>query len=103
MFRDLDGVRLRRRLAAVFSVWPCLFFPAARRVGGVPRALGLSFLVVGALCGWSAGGVGLQAGDRGGELTSPGPGRGEPQPQAAAAAHLPPGGGEQAQPQPFAS
>ena len=31
--------------------------------------------------GWSAGGVGLQAGDRGGELAGPGPGGGEAQPQ----------------------
>jgi hypothetical protein len=51
--------------------------------------------------GWSAGGEGLQAGDRGGDLDRPGPGGGEAQPQAAAAADQAPGGGEQAEPQPF--
>ena len=32
----------------------------------------------------------MQAGDRGGDLVSPGPSFGEPQPQAASAAHEPP-------------
>jgi len=50
---------------------------------------------VGAVCGWSAGCEGLQAGDRGGQHAGPGPGGGEAQPQPAAAAHEPPGGGEQ--------
>ena len=51
--------------------------------------------------GWSAGGEGLQAADRSGDLGGPGPGRGEAQPQAAATADQAPGGGEQAQPQPL--
>ena len=49
--------------------------------------------------GWLAGGEGLHAGDRCGELAGPGPGRGEAQPCPAAAAHQPPGGGEQPQAQ----
>jgi hypothetical protein len=32
---------------AFFSVWPCLGSRLSRRVNGVPRALGVSFLVVG--------------------------------------------------------
>ena len=55
------------------------------------------FLVAGSVPRWSAGRVGLQAGDRGGELGRPGPGGGEAQPQAAAAADDTADGGEQAQ------
>ena len=38
---------LRLWRAAVFGAWPCLGSRLSRRAGGVPRALGLSFLVVG--------------------------------------------------------
>ena len=83
---------------ADFSVWPCLASRLSHRVGGVPRALGLSFLVVGVAESWSARREGLQAGDRDGDLGSPGPGGGDAQPQPAAAAGQAPGSGEQAQP-----
>jgi len=62
---------------------------------------GLSFLVVGAVWFWSAGCEGLQADDRGGELGGPGPRDSQAQPCPPAAADDAPGGGEQAQPQPF--
>jgi hypothetical protein len=51
--------------------------------------------------GWSAGREGVQPGDCSGDLGGPGPGRGDTQPQAPRAADQAPGGGEQAQPQPF--
>ena len=50
---------------------------------------------------WSAGRIGLQLGDRSGDLRAPGPGCGDAQPPAAASAGDAPGGGEQAQPKAF--
>ena len=61
----------------------------------------VSFLVAGLVSGWSAGGEGLQPGDRGSYLPGPGPAGGEAEPQAAAAADETPGAGEDPQPQPF--
>jgi hypothetical protein len=51
--------------------------------------------------GWSAGWEGLQAGDGGCDLAGPRPSLSEAEPQAAAAAGKAPGGGEQAEPEPF--
>ena len=86
---------------AIFR-WPVsVVARLSRRVGGVPRARGVSFLVAGMVSGWSAGCEGLQAGDRGGDLAGPGPAGGEAEPQAAAAADEAPGAGEDPQPQPF--
>ncbi len=63
--------------------------PVVAPGGRGSRGPGLSFLVVGVVSCWSAGGVSVQAGDRGGQLAGPGPGRGQAQPHAAAAAHQP--------------
>lgn len=52
------------------------------------------------MSGRPAGGPGLQAGDCGSQLASPGPSVGA-ETQAAATAGEPPGGGEQAQTEPF--
>jgi len=75
--------------------------PAVAPVGGVPRPLVLSFPGRGSGSGWSAGGEGLQAGDRDGDLAGPGPSFGEAEPQAAAAGGEPAGGGEDSQAQAF--
>jgi hypothetical protein len=83
---ELSGLRLRPFVD--FSVGTRLIARLSRRVGGVPRPRGLSFLVVVAVGWWSAGREALQAGDRGGERAGPRPGRGYAQPQAVAAAAM---------------
>ena len=84
-----------------FRAGSCVAARLSRRVGGVPRPPVLSFPGRSGGSGCSAGGEGLQAGDRGGDVRGPGPSLGEAEPQAASAAHEPPGGGEQAQAEPF--
>src|ERR1700761_5275869 len=87
------------RLVTDFQCRSCLAARLSRRVTGVSRAPGGSFLC--RRSGWSADGEVLQAGDRGGDLVGPGPSFGEAQPEAAVASDKPPGGGEQAQAKPL--
>ena len=84
-----------------FSGWLCLMARLSRRVGGVPLALGVSFLVAGMGSVRSAWFQGLQAADRGGDLGGPGPVCGQAELLAPAAADQPPGHGEDPQAQAF--
>ena len=58
--------------AAVFSGWPCLAARLSHRVGGVPRALAVSFRLVGLGLRWSSWREGVEAADRRGEVAGPG-------------------------------
>ena len=78
-------------MVAVFWLRASLMARLSRRVGGVPRSPGGSFLGRRGGFVWSAWRKGLETGDRGGGLPGPWPGRGEAEPKAAATVDDAPG------------